>query len=106
MSKENKVVSITTPVVVDEGASFRLSEVCGHFSVQTEWIASLVEEGILDPEGSQPRQWRFSAESCRRIGMVLRLQRDLGVNLSGVALVLDLLDEVEMLRVQLETTVK
>ena len=40
----------------------------------------------------------FSAIELRRARTAMRLQRDLGVNLAGIALILDLLDEVDTLR--------
>ena len=62
----------------------------------------LVEEGVIEPEGSEPRRWRFRAVSIRRIGSVHRLRRDLGVNLAGAALALELIDELDRLRLRLQ----
>lgn len=45
--------------------------------------------------------WRFSGKSLRRARSAHRLQRDLGLNLAGIALVLDLMDELEVLLAQL-----
>ena len=45
-------------------------------------------------------QWQFSANSVLRIHTVTRLQQDLGVNLAGAVLALELLDEVKTLRRQ------
>lgn len=106
MDHKDEIVSLTTGVVLAEETVLSLTEMCRQFAVEAEWIRSLVEEGILDPLGQKPAEWRFTGESCRRIGVVLRLQRDFDVNLSGAALVLDLLEEVETLRVQLETEIK
>ena len=44
-------------------------------------------------------EW-FTGNQVRRASIALRLQRDLGVNLAGVALALDLLDELNGLRVR------
>jgi len=93
--------SIAAGVLLDDTSSMSLSELCRQYAVQGEWIVSLVEEGILDPVGREPREWRFSEASCWRVSVVLRLERDLAVNLSGAALVLDLLEEVESLRQRL-----
>jgi chaperone modulatory protein CbpM len=58
----------------------------------------LVDEGILQPAGRNPEQWRFPGTSLQRARTAMRLQQDLKINLAGVALALDLLDEIESLR--------
>jgi chaperone modulatory protein CbpM len=57
-----------------------------------------VEEGILEPAGHNPAQWRFSGTSLQKAHIAMRLQRDLEINLAGVALALDLMDEIESLQ--------
>ncbi len=61
-------------------------------------ILELAEEGILPASPGAAREWRFSGEALRRARVALRLQRDLELNLAGVALALDLLDEIAALR--------
>ena len=61
----------------------------------------LIEEGVIVPGGDAPEVWRFSALHLRRARVAIRLQRDLGVNLAGAALALQLLDELDTLRSQL-----
>jgi chaperone modulatory protein CbpM len=61
----------------------------------------LVEQGILEPAGRRGRHWCFPASSLRRTRITLHLQRDLGVNLAGAALVLDLLERIEELDTRL-----
>jgi len=50
------------------------------------------------------RLWRFSGAAGSR-PFCLRLQRDLGVNLAGIALALDLMEELKSLRTQMKTLV-
>ncbi len=59
--------------------------------VHAEWVLELVEEGVLEPLGPGGPQWRFAATSVVRVQKAQRLQRDLGVNLPGIALALQLL---------------
>jgi chaperone modulatory protein CbpM len=69
--------------------------------VHAEWIVELVEQGIIEPRGDDLRHWRFSGSSLSRVMRVQRLQHDLGINLAGAALALDLLDEIRWLRSRL-----
>ena len=85
-------------LVLDEQAELTLSDLCHACSRHAEWVVQLVEEGILEPAGRNPTQWRFSGSSLRKAHIAMRLQRDLDINLAGVALALDLMDEIESLR--------
>jgi len=79
-----------------------LAQLARSCDVQSSWIVELVEEGILEPRGGDPSVWRFSAVSMTRVLTARRLQRDLGVNRQGIALVLDLLEERQQLRLHLK----
>jgi len=88
-------------ILIEEHAELTLADVCSACTVEIDSIVALVDEGVLEPSGSELRQWRFSGAQLRRATAALRLQHDLGVNVAGVALALDLLDEIERLRAQL-----
>lgn len=75
-----------------------LSELCRVCQMPAEHVFALVEEGIVEPEGEDPRQWRFRSVCITRIRCASRLERDLGVNLAGAALALELLEEIEQLK--------
>lgn len=87
--------------ILEELTELTLAEVCFACAAQVDCIVELVAEGVLAPLGGEPQHWRFSGSHLRRATVALRLQRDLGVNLAGAALALDLLDEVETLRARL-----
>jgi chaperone modulatory protein CbpM len=78
-----------------------LSELCRSCGVRADWVIELVEEGILDPAGRDPTAWRFSATSIRRTRTAWHLQRDLGVNRAGIAVVLNLMEERDELTIRL-----
>ena len=92
--------TILKGVLLDEHTEISLNELCQACASSAECIIEMVEEGVLEPVSYQQTQWRFSALSLQRAHTALRLQRDLGVNLAGVALALELLDEIETLRNQ------
>lgn len=66
--------------------------------LQQEELIDMVDAGLLEPRGEQPSAWRFSGIDLQRARVVQRLIQDLGVNLEGAALILDLLDERAELR--------
>jgi chaperone modulatory protein CbpM len=87
--------------ILEDEAAISLAELCSACSVHAEYIIALVDEGILEPECADSGAWRFAGASLKRTRMVIHLERDLGVNIAGAALVLDLMDELQGLRAQL-----
>jgi chaperone modulatory protein CbpM len=88
-------------IIVEEEIQLTLTDISRVCAVQTEHIIELVEEGVLVPSGQAPADWRFAGKELRRARVALRLQQDLGVNLAGAALALQLLEEAETLRARL-----
>jgi chaperone modulatory protein CbpM len=88
-------------ILLDDQTELTLNELCKACSSSAEWIIELVEEGALEPVGYQQTQWRFTGMSLQKAQTAMRLQRDLGINLSGIALALDLLDKIETLEARL-----
>ena len=71
---------------------------CG---TEAEFVRLLVDEGLLQPVTLHPA-WRFGGEELARVRRICRLQRDFGADLQSVAVMLDLIDEIERLRAQLQ----
>lgn len=91
-------LSVVPGTVLDWRVTLTLSELCGMCGVSTELVIDMVEEGIVDPVGLEPGQWRFTGEAVARVQIVRRLTEDLRVNLAGAALALELMDELNVLR--------
>ena len=87
--------------VLGEEIELSVNDLCAACEVSSERVLEFVEEGVIEPVGADPAHWRFRAVSIRRIRRAERLERDLGVNVAGAALALDLLDELERLRARL-----
>ena len=77
-----------------------LAELCQATFVSSEVVIEIVEQGIIEPSGESPPDWRFDAQMVTVIRKATRLRQDLGVNWAGIALVMDLLEQVEQLRVE------
>lgn len=84
--------------LLDERSVFTLRDLCRACGVHPELVIEMVEEGVLEPRGTTPGEWRFAGSAVTRAQKAFRLSRDLRVNWPGAALALDLLDEVERLR--------
>lgn len=93
---------ILTGVVLDETLHLSLNEVTHICACDNEMVIELVEEGIITPAGNSPSDWHFSGNTVLRLRTAIRLQRDLHVNLPGVALVIELLNEINELQGRLD----
>jgi len=89
--------------IIDEETLISLEELCQHCTLQAEAVIELVNEGILDPSSTRKEvtEWHFHISSVRRVRTTVHLQRDLGVNLPGAALALELLDRIAELQKQI-----
>lgn len=100
----NSKPEILQGVLLDDEYSLSLDELCRVTAVQTDWLIMLVDEGIIEPAtGDEASTWCFNVSSLRRVRTVLHLQQDLGVNIAGAALTLELLEEIDRLRDRLQT---
>lgn len=106
----NESVEELSGTLLDEQNLLTITEISRVCAVQTEYIVELVDEGLIAPEkfpetpsgDNEPHAWRFTGTHMRQARIAAHLQSDLGVNAAGVALALQLLEEVEALRAQLE----
>ena len=97
MSRERNNEAILIGEVLEENHLVSLADLCRSCTVETQTVTTLVSEGILDPMGKDTEHWQFTVSSLKRVKTVIHLQRELGVNLAGAALALDLLDRIAKL---------
>lgn len=93
--------SIAPAVIVETELQFSLHELSRVCGVEAALLEALVHEGVLTPQGDNPMHWHFEGSILPRARTAVRLIRDLELGTPGVALVLDLFDEIEALRSQL-----
>lgn len=93
-------LTMLTGVILDEEMECDLHDLCRLCNISAETVREMIDEGLINPPGREPGQWRFTTVEIRRIQVTQRLQHDLRVNLPGCALVLELLEEIQRLRQQ------
>ena len=87
--------------IVEEEIHLTLVELCHACHVPEGQLRAWVGEGVLEPTGAAPEEWRFTGVALKRTRVATRLARDFELSAPGVALALDLLDEIEGLRARL-----
>jgi chaperone modulatory protein CbpM len=88
-------------VITEEDIQLSLDELSRSLRCEVELIVTLVHEGALEAQGTGPAEWRFAATALQRARRAVRLARDLEINPPGVALVLQLLDQIRRLEAEL-----
>lgn len=89
---------VARPVVV---AEVRLSaeQLATAAGISPARLARLVGLGLVEP--SAPGAADFTAAAAARLRRMRRLHRDLGVNLAGAAIIVDLVDRLDQLEADL-----
>jgi chaperone modulatory protein CbpM len=102
MTKSDDQFPPIAGLILEDQTELNLSDLCRACAAQADRIIELVNEGVLAPLGDVPDDWRFTGIHLQHARVALRLETDLGVNLAGAALALQLLDELENLRARLQ----
>ena len=87
--------------VIDPHAEITIVQLCRRCRVEIDLVYELVSEGIVEPVRRSGDTLYFASASTRRVRLARRLQSDLGVNLAGAALAIELLERIDELRARL-----
>ena len=84
--------------LADDSTPYVMREIYEMCAVRAEFVVEMIDAGIVAPSGSAPSSWRFGIQAIIRLRKAQRLQRDLDLNLAGIALALDLLEDLDEAR--------
>jgi len=89
--------------VLGEGDWIGATEICRLCWLDLGAVMELAELGVVAPRGTVPDEWQIAATALPRLRVIGRLIRDLGVNVSGAALALELLEAQRELERRIHT---
>ena len=69
---------------------YTISAIAEMFEIHPQTLRLYEREGLLEPGRSEGRTRLYSEEDIERLEVILTLTRDMGVNLAGVEIILDL----------------
>ena len=70
---------------------FTISAVAGMFNVHPQTLRLYEREGLLHPERSAGNTRLYTRRDIDHLSTILNLTREMGVNLAGVTIIMDLL---------------
>ena len=75
-----------------------ISWVAERYEIHPQTLRLYEREGLIRPSRSVGNTRLYDDETCHRLEFVLTLTRDLGVNLAGVEVILNMRDQLEQLQ--------
>lgn len=84
---------------------FMISVVAEMLGIHPQTLRLYEREGFIKPKRSGGNTRLYSEEDVERLEMVLRLTRDLGVNLAGVEVILSMREKMEQMQREMEETI-
>lgn len=80
----------------------RISAVAARFEIHPQTLRLYEREGLISPQRSAGNTRLYDEETLQRLETVLALTRDLGVNLAGVEVILNMRDQMERLQTEVD----
>ncbi len=94
---------VVTGVLMDEQANaVSFADICHAYHIPEDVLMELLEHGLFGHTLQSINPVDFDASMIKRIQSARRLQGDLGVNIPGVVLVLELRDALEAMRAEMD----
>ncbi|MES2219225.1 MAG: chaperone modulator CbpM [Pseudomonadota bacterium] len=98
MDKFDKEV-VVTGIVLDGNTTITFTEIRQRYNIREELLLEMIEHGLVEP--LKPKQDEIHLTELPRIESALHLYNDLGVNIAGAVLALDLMQQLNEVQVEL-----
>jgi MerR family transcriptional regulator/heat shock protein HspR len=79
-----------------------ISVVAERFQIHPQTLRLYEREGLITPVRSAGNTRLYDEETIRRLETILTLTRDLGVNLAGVEVILNLQEQMDQMQVEVD----
>jgi MerR family transcriptional regulator, heat shock protein HspR len=86
-------------------AAYMISAVAERYEIHPQTLRLYEREGLLAPSRSEGNTRLYTDEDLERLEVILKLTRELGVNLAGVEIILNMREKMEAMQKQIESFV-
>ncbi|MGD1092261.1 MAG: helix-turn-helix transcriptional regulator [Bryobacteraceae bacterium] len=83
-------------------AAYMISAVAEQYQIHPQTLRLYEREGLLKPSRSDGNTRLYTDEDLERLEVILKLTRDLGVNLAGVEIILNMRERMAEMQRQIE----
>jgi len=84
-------------------AGYMISAVSEQFGLHPQTLRMYEREGLLKPSRSEGNTRLYTEDDLERLQVIVKLTRDLGVNLAGVEIILNMRERMEQMQSQIES---
>ena len=89
-------------MIIDTETTLTFEEICSATHAEDQLIIQLVEYHIIHPKGNAKTNWQFDDAALKRARLARNFYYDLEVNLAGIGLLIDLLEQIGELKNDIE----
>ena len=89
-----------------KSAYFMISAVVEQYQLHPQTLRLYEREGLLAPSRSEGNTRLYTSEDLERLEVILKLTRELGVNLAGVEIILNMREKMGEMQRQIESFVE
>lgn len=93
MSQNNLVIG----VLIEESETITYTEVCQKYNIPEKLLVEMMEQGLFSNQSTRLNELQLNQKELHKIESAFRLHRDLGINLPGVVLAIELLERIEQM---------
>ena len=86
--------------------AYMISAVAEMYGIHPQTLRLYEREGLLKPSRTEGNTRLYTDEDLMRLEFILNLARDLGVNISGIAIILQMRERMEEMQRQIQDFVK
>ncbi|MGC1181707.1 chaperone modulator CbpM [Legionella sp.] len=97
MNKDNILIGI----LIEESETKTYTEVCHKYNIPEKLLMEMMEQGLFANQSTEIEQLKLNQNELHHIESAFRLHQDLGINLPGVVLAIELLEEIKKLKDEL-----
>ena len=86
--------------------AYMISVVAEMYEIHPQTLRLYEREGLLKPSRSDGNTRMYTEDDLKRLEFILSLARDLGVNIAGIGIILNMRERMEKMQAQMQDFVK
>jgi len=91
---------------VRKDGSVLIGEISRRYSIHPQTLRMYEREGLIQPDRTEGNTRLYGEETVERLEIILTLTRDLGVNLAGVEVILNMREQLAQMKAEVDVLLR